>query len=115
VNVPRGFIWTIPGEVDRVHDGDSVICHLMVHPNEGGEAHGVNVRLEGINAPELNTAAGVVARDFLAALLPSGTQVTLVAHRREKYGRFLARMIDPDGNDISGLLLTAGHAVPYLT
>jgi endonuclease YncB( thermonuclease family) len=115
VKAPKGFLWTIPGEIDRVHDGDTVICHLLLHPNEGGEAHEVNVRLEGINAPELNTAEGIAARDYLRTLLPSGTPMVIVSRRRDKYGRFLGRVVLLDGTDVSTMMLIAGHAIPYMT
>ncbi len=112
---PPSFVWVYPAGVDHVHDGDTVICHVLMHPNEGGELHEVSVRVEGINAPELNTAAGTAAKAHAAALLPPDTQVMLVARKRDKYGRFLARIVLPSGEDFSSLMIAAGHAVPYLT
>jgi micrococcal nuclease len=111
---PPGFVWTYPASVDSVYDGDTIVCHVLIHPGEGGELHDTHVRIEGINAPELNTAAGTQAKDYAAGLLPPGTQVTLVAHKRDKYGRMLGRLILPNGDDFSSLMLSAGQAVPYL-
>jgi endonuclease YncB( thermonuclease family) len=112
---PAGFVWTYPAKIDDFHDGDTAICHILIHPNEGGELHEIHVRTEGINAPELNTAAGREAREYARALaIEHGTDVVLVARKREKYGRFLSRIVFPDGSDFSELMVAAGHAVPYL-
>lgn len=116
VNKPPGFVWTFPALLDRVIDGDTIECHVIMHPGDGGEAHGVNVRVEGINAPEMNTAAGREAKTYLEGLLEAhGRDAVLVARKREKYGRFLARIILSDGFDLGELMLTSGHATPYLT
>ena len=115
MKAPPGFVWTFPAEVDRVQDGDTVVAHVLLHPNEGGEAHAVNIRVDGINAPELNTAAGTAAKAYAETLLPPGAAITLIARKREKYGRFLARVILSNGDDLSALMIAAGHAVPYLT
>ena len=115
ISVPPGFVWTYPGEIDSVYDGDTPICHILFHPNEGGEAHGVHVRVEGINAPELNTAAGKVAKEYAETLLTPGLQIMLVAHAKDKYGRFLARIILPDGTDFGDRMIESGNAVPYMT
>jgi endonuclease YncB( thermonuclease family) len=99
-----GFIWTFPGAVDSVTDGDTIVVHILWRPGE--EGHGINVRIEGINAIELSQKFGAEARDYLLTLLPSGTQVTLVARKREKYGRFLSQVILPDGRSAGQEMLT---------
>ncbi|MBA2703853.1 MAG: thermonuclease family protein [Blastocatellia bacterium] len=112
------FIWQYPAEVDSVHDGDTVTVHMQVSAIE--ERHGVDCRIEGINALELRDKFGAEARDALAKLLPPGTPVILVHRRKEKFGRFLVRITLPDGTDVSDKMLTAlasdgvTHlAVPY--
>lgn len=116
------FVWTYPATVDRVIDGDTIECHIQFSPLETHDAHGVNVRVEGINALELSQKYGGEARDWAASLLPAGTPVTLVAHKREKYGRFLAKVVLPDGRDFGTLMLTGvasdgvtPYAIPYMT
>lgn len=111
---PPAFNWVFPAAVDSVYDGDTIICHVLIHPGEGGELHDTHVRVQGINAPELNTAAGVAAKAHAATLLPSGTQVMLTASKRDKYGRFLARITMPDGTDFSERMIADGKAVAYL-
>lgn len=78
-------------------------------------------RLVGIDAPEIRRAAcpaeraaGIAARDRLAALIAGGTRVRLVPvqWRRDKYGRVLGR-IDVDGADVTAMLIAEGHARAY--
>jgi len=104
------YVFTMPGVVDRVIDGDSVVVHVGIMP--GIEMHGIHVRLQGINAPELRNAGGPAARDHLMTLLPIETVITLVSSQEDKYGRLLARIVLPDGSDVSSLMLSSGNAVP---
>lgn len=114
-----GFIWQFPAAVDHVQDGDSVISHVMWAP--GQEGHGENVRIEGINAIELNKPYGAEAKAYLANLLPPGTKYSLVTRKREKYGRSMGRIIRlEDGLDVGETMLLAKAsdgvtplAVPY--
>lgn len=114
----RAFVWQYPAEVDRVIDGDSVEMHVAFGPEN--EQHGLRVRIDGINAIELSQKFGSEAKAYLAGLLPAGLDVTLVVRKREKYGRLLARIILPDGRDVSQEMLVAKAsdevtplAVPY--
>ena len=101
-----GYIWEFPAVVDRVYDGDSVFCHILIYA--GMELHDVNVRVEGINAIELRQKFGGEARDALADLLPVGTQVILRHRKSDKYsGRFLAVPIRmQDGVNVASEMLT---------
>lgn len=73
------------------------------------------VRVYGIDAPELSTPEGKAARDFVRALLPSGSKVVLSTFRdtREKYGRYLGKITLADGSDLAERLIAANHAKPY--
>jgi len=104
--------------VDRVVDGDTLEVHVL----RGADRveHGVNVRLEGMNAIELRDQFGREAQGYLAALAPPGTAIMLLHRKREKFGRLLARALLADGTDLSTALLTAKAsdgvtplAVPY--
>lgn len=114
------FVWSYPAVVDRVVDGDTLDCHVQFSAME--EAHGVNVRVQGINAVELRTTFGKEALAFAATMAPPGTAVTLIHNKRDKFGRLLAHVILPDGSDLGTHLLTAlasdgvTHlAIAYLT
>lgn len=105
------FAWQYPALLDAWIDGDTPICHVGMTPSI--EWHGVHVRVEGINAPELHDAGGREAKAYAESLVPPGAEVTLIATRREKYGRFLARIVLADGSDFSTEMIAAGHATPY--
>ncbi len=108
-----GFVWQFPAVVDRIQDGDTVVCHILWRPEE--EGHGINVRVDGINAVELRTATGREAKAYAEKLLPVGSQVTLLSRKREKYGRFLARIVMSDGRDFGQemLLAKASDGTPF--
>jgi len=75
----------------------------------------LSARIYGINAPELSTDAGKVARDYANQLCPPGTRVTVVSHGWDKYGgRWDATVTLPDGRDFAQAMLDAGQAVVYL-
>jgi len=107
-----GFVYTFPAVIDNWYDGDTPIVHRGTKPGE--VVHGEHVRVEGINAPELYAPGGKEARAYALTICPAGTIVTLVASRKDKYGRLLAKVILPNGGDYGTLRITAGHAVSYL-
>lgn len=103
-------VWTVPATVVSVVDGDTVhlILDLGWHISYGP----ARARISRINAPELSTPDGVVARDFAAGLLPAGLRVTFASHSLDKYGRPLGAITLPDGRDFAQVMLDAGHATP---
>lgn len=91
--------------VTRVHDGDT-------ESQEQG-----NVRLLGIDAPELRqTPWGITARDWLSGRI-NGKHVKLIADPKaglvDKYGRML-RWISLDGVIVNQEIVVLGLAVPYM-
>lgn len=93
---------TFEGRVTHVTDGDS----LWVRPSEGGAA--VQVRLHGIDAPEICQAFGVQARAALASrLLRRKVEVDVRAH--DAYERSLAR-VSLQGQDVGSWLVAGGWA-----
>lgn len=107
------FIFQYPATIVRWIDGDSCEVDRQTKPGETIKAE--DVRVHGINAPELKDAGGAAARDYAFALAPPGTEVMLVASKEDKYGRFLARVILANGDSLGDLMIAAGHAAPYLT
>ena len=87
--------------------------------------HEIEVRLYGINAPEIRGAsheAGLSARSFLVSLLSTESgifsfPITIKSHKPkdplEKYGRWLAEVYLPDGRNVSEEMIKAGQAVRY--
>ncbi|HLL69004.1 MAG TPA: thermonuclease family protein [Micromonosporaceae bacterium] len=102
--------WTVPAVVLRVIDADSLRMQLDL----GWYTYRVeNCRLGHCNAPELNTAAGRAARDFVLTLLTIGDPVTFTSKSLDKYGRPLGDITLADGRDLATILIQAGHAAPY--
>jgi endonuclease YncB( thermonuclease family) len=94
---------TLQGTVTRVVDGDS----LWVTPAAAG-AEAVEVRLLGIDAPEICQAHGPEARDALRELV-QGRAVSLKGVGRDTYGRLLAT-ITLEGLDVNRRMVAEGHA-----
>lgn len=106
----------VAAEVVKVRDGDTVEVEAYVWPLQMVR---VAVRLRGIDAPELHgkcpgeRAAAELARDRLAALV-AGQSVSLTKVSGDKYfGRVLADLAMPGGEDAARLLLKERLVVPY--
>jgi len=92
-----------------VHDGDTFTARVDL-------GLGVSVterfRLDGLDCPELNTAAGKFVRDAVRVKMPAGEPVSLLVTKREKYGRWMAEVFI-DGESLNKWLLLTGQAKPY--
>jgi micrococcal nuclease len=111
--------WTVPATVVRVIDGDTLQADLDL--GWGVILRKATIRVADINCPELSTAAGVTAAARTTALLPAGTPVQVISHKRDKYGRVLASILwqDNDGttvtrHDLGQTLLAENLAVPFM-
>jgi micrococcal nuclease len=92
----------------RVIDGDTVEATI----DQGFHTMRKEAfRLARINAPEMNTEAGVKAKYELSTKLFQGT-VTLSSIKTEKYGRWLAEVYVGDEN-VNDWLVEQGFAKPY--
>ena len=105
--------WVVHATVIRVIDADSFVADLDLGWDLRLSPR--TVRVARIDAPELDTAAGKVARDRARQLLPVGAEVVLLSHSLDKYGRALAEVTLPDGRDYADVMLAEGHAVDYAT
>lgn len=104
-------------DVIKVLDGDTVRVDVHLWP---GLRQRVDVRLFGINAPEVHTRQkcqkdlGIKARDALVRLLASGRPVlTAIDPASTKYAGRINGVITVNGVDASAWLLERGYAVPY--
>ncbi len=100
-------------EIISVYDGDT--CRADIDCGFGVTLKNQQLRIHGIDTPEMPTDAGAAARDFARTLMPPCLIVTLQTFKdaREKYGRYLAKITLPDGSDFASAMIAAGHAVPY--
>ncbi len=103
--------WVPNAVVERVVDGDTIIAKI------GSRSE--TVRLIGVDTPESVAPTrpvqcfGPEASLFLAALLPAGTEITLVrdAEARDVYDRLLGYVVrSSDGLFVNLELVAAGYA-----
>jgi len=99
-----------PGEIDSVHDGDTVNVILDVGFDLSIYTR---VRVFGINAPELSTPEGKAARDFAKKILKKGTRVTVLSKGWDKFGGRIDAVITVKGVDFAKKMLDAGQAKPW--
>ncbi len=103
-------------EVVRVVDGDTVIVRGLEGFNKGQE---FRVRLADVNAPELSTQEGTIAKEYLSSILGKNRMVLLDIDDKyiyDRYGRIVAVMyIIKDGSstliNINWLLVNEGYAI----
>lgn len=102
--------WTVPAEVVRIVDGDTLDLHLDL----GWSIYlRQRCRVAGIGAPEMTCRAGVDAKAYAASLVPPGTAGTFISHRLDKYGRPLGTFLFGGLalHDFGQRMIDAGHAV----
>lgn len=97
--------WAFVGQAKRVHDGDS----LTVRRNNGAL---VNVRLYGIDAPELKQASGPAAKKLLVSLA-ARQSLNVQSVDRDRYGRTVALVRLKDGRLINEAMVAQGQAWVY--
>jgi endonuclease YncB( thermonuclease family) len=101
--------------IRSIYDADT--CRADIDLGFGIWTANQSIRLYGIDAPELGTPEGRVARDYLRTLMPVGSTVLLRTHKdeAEKYGRWLGQIWLHDGDvlSINQQLVDTGHAKPY--
>ncbi|MEO7391791.1 MAG: thermonuclease family protein [Ramlibacter sp.] len=93
------------GVVSHVTDGDS----LWVRPAAG--AAPLQVRLRGIDAPEICQSFGVQARDALAARLLH-RRVAVASRSLDNYQRILGQ-VTLEGEDVGAWMVSRGYAWSY--
>ena len=114
-------LYTVRALVERVVDGDTIDVRIALGFQRWQSGR---LRLRGIDTPELNTAAGRRARDFVDHALRSLPCVVISSSGEDLYGRYLSDLFylpgcaDPatilaDGHFLNNQLLQAGLASPY--
>ena len=100
---PRPFeVQTISARVRYVIDGDTFEL-FGNYPR---------IRLFGVDAPEMKSRGGSVARAQLAKLI-QGRSLDCQIITHDKYGRIVARCTLPGGADIGKLMIESGFATEY--
>lgn len=114
----HGTSQTPPPSDARCHRLSSVDGDTVVLPLGGATMTGLRLRVEGLDAPEMNgrcpeeRALAQEARDEFARLASPCALVT-TDFLADRYGRLLARVFTRDGQEIAALLIRRGLARPY--
>jgi len=95
---------TVKGKVVGVQDGDTI--DLLDRDQK------YTIRLDGIDAPEIDQAFGQSAKKFTTDLC-LGAVVTADISSKDKYGRGIAIVTLPDSTCLNEALLAAGLAWHY--
>ena len=107
----------VPARPLRVVDGDTVRVEALIWIGQSVE---VNVRLAGVDAPEIFKPGCAAEREqgrraaaFVEAMLAGEGAAALYDVEADKYGgRVVARMETAQGEDIGASLIATGLAAP---
>jgi micrococcal nuclease len=102
---PRKPAQTFSAVVKHVTDGDTIWVSV------GGAREAIDVRIQGIDAPEICQDYGRVAASALLQHLQHKT-VNVTGRARDKYGRMVAK-VNLNGQDVGAWLVENGHAWSY--
>lgn len=91
--------------VKHITDGDTIWV------SAGGGQQAIDVRIQGIDAPEICQDYGRVAAGALLQHLQHKT-VSVTGRARDKYGRMVAK-VTLNGQDVGEWLVENGHAWSY--
>ncbi len=115
-----GDLYTYEAKLDHVHDGDTQWYFILTGRAEadGGQPmKNDKLRLRGIDCPELRTAAGKRAKEFVEDLLSKAVSITVTTTKPDKFDRYLSDIFlkFEDGTEIflNNELLKNGHACLY--
>lgn len=108
----RSTPYLYAAQLVRVIDGDTVVLQIDLGFRLAAT---MPVRLLGINAPEMRTVEGPVARQWALDWFSAHPAfVVETAKDPEKYGRWLGVIRPPSGASLNEALVTAGMAVTYM-
>lgn len=92
--------------VSSVHDGDSLRVRCP------GSQRSIRIRMEQIDAPELEQAHGKHSRDYLRRLCRVGTDVIVRPTGKDQYGRLLGNVYC-GGKSVNEEMVGSGSAWVY--
>lgn len=69
-------------------------------------------RIRAVNAPELNTAEGVAAREFVGSLVLATPLVVQSYKDKRSFARWVVDCHLPNGQSLADAIIAAGHGEP---
>ncbi len=106
-------MWQYQAVIERVVDGDTIDVRLDLGFDVWTRQR---LRLLDIDTPETRGPTRLEGLDAMMAterLLPNDTPVVVETEKDDAFGRYLARVITPDGIDVGERLLADGHATRW--
>lgn len=92
----------LEGRVSKVFDGDTFTL--------SGQSR--RIRVWGLDAPEWDEPGGSAATATLRALI-GGQRLRCGVVDIDRYGRFVAQCVLPDGRDIAAVMIASGAATEF--
>lgn len=93
VEASEADLYTYEASLERVVDGDTLLVHVSLGFNLWKRVY---LRLRGINTPEIDTAEGLSARNYVKRRFEKISRFLLTSSRSDKYDRYLADVWLPD-------------------
>lgn len=103
----KADLYTYKAYVERVVDADTLWLRINLGFNFWVRQ---KVRLRGIDAPELDTKAGLAAKRFVEKKLADAPFVIVTTTKPDKFDRYLTDVWISDSVNLNKLLLESGHA-----
>jgi len=114
----NNYLYHYRAKVLEIYDADTIRVELNLGFGliwRGSDNRGVEIRLFGLNAPEMkgnDKEKGTISRDKLREQI-LGKEITIktIKDSKEKFGRYLGIIIKDDGTNINDWLISEGLAV----
>lgn len=114
----ENYLYHYKAKVLEIYDADTIRVEINLGFGliwRGPDNRGVEIRLFGLNAPEmkgLEKNNGIISRDRLREeILNKEITIKTIKDSKEKYGRFLGIIIKDDGTNINEWLIKEGLAI----
>ena len=109
----KSDLYTYSAELLRVVDGDTLWMKIYLRPRHRLKE---KLRLRGLDFPEMDTAEGKAAKQFVERLIQPVQAITITTTKPDKYDRYLSDIFltQASGKEIflNGALFENGHAAP---
>jgi len=113
----KNYLYHYSAKVLEIYDADTIRVELNLGFGliwRGSDNRGVEIRLFGLNAPEMKGSDkenGKISRNKLREQI-LGKEITIktIKDSKEKYGRYLGIIIKEDGTNINNWLISEGLA-----
>jgi len=114
----ENYLYHYKAKVLEIYDADTIRVEINLGFGftwRGSDNRGVEIRLFGLNAPEMRGTekeTGIKSRDRLREqILDKEITLKTIKDKSEKFGRYLGIIIKKDGTNINEWLISEGLAI----